>query len=113
MDSVYVARVPTDCDFLNDVRSRSPTFVAALKSPPGLLRNTRSGAGTGASSLLSKAEISESVVASKLRVVGGGMMLLLNEYRRCIMELRDWCVPVDRPLLCIRNVPPLSGECSR
>ena len=114
MDSVNVARDPTDCGLLNDVRSSSPTFVAALKSPPGLLRNTRSGAGTVTPDPFSMAmaKAPESVVASKLRMVGGGRTSLLNElYRRCIIELRDWGVPVDRPLPCIRNVPPLSGGC--
>lgn len=115
MDSVYVVREPKDCDRLSDSRSRSPTFLAALRSPPGRRRSTRSGAGTSTGTpklLLSMAEVPESEVASRLHIVGGGMTLLLSKdaLRRC-MESNDWCVSEDRSSPRIRNVPPLTGGC--
>jgi hypothetical protein len=68
---VYVVKDPTDRDLRSDAASRSPTFVAARKSPPGLLLKIRMGCGPRIS-LIELIDPSVYVVASKLRIVGCG-----------------------------------------
>ena len=76
MDSEYVVSEPADLALGRTVWSKSATFLAPLRSPPGILRRTRSGGGTQTSDLT---ELPEYVVASKLLTVDSTAKPLWNE----------------------------------